>query len=223
MREARLASRSGGAWLLALFFALCATSTARAEDATARAKACFERGSARYQRGDYEAAAREFEAGYALAPRPLFLVNLGQAYRQLGQLERARDVYRRFLASAPPTDPQRASVDRIVIDLDQKLAEKKRAPTVTPSEAVLVPPPTPVTAPLPVVSAPLASQPAAVVPVATTSAPPAPAKRSFIRRHWWIIPVSVVALTGLTVGIYFAARPQEASIDCTGATLGCVK
>jgi tetratricopeptide (TPR) repeat protein len=190
----------GGLLLLAL--SLSATG-ARADDTTTRARAAFERGRTLYAEGQYEAAAREFEAGFALAPRPLFLVNLGQAYRQLGNLEKARDSYRHFLSVAPLTDPQRPAVERIVTELEREIAEHP-IPGPEPAKPAVAPTSSPTPA-----------------PVSTVQAPPAK-KKPFILRHWWIIPVSVVAATGLAVGIYFAARPREASIDCSGASLGCL-
>src|SRR4051794_25921696 len=83
----------------ALAVVLLVAGTLRAEpDREERARAHFEAGRVQYNLGDYKGAVREFAEGYRLVPRPQFLVNLGQAYRRLGQLERAREMYNRFLA-----------------------------------------------------------------------------------------------------------------------------
>jgi tetratricopeptide (TPR) repeat protein len=184
----RLAAGVAAAILLSSF-------AVRADDeAIAKAKACFERGRAAYEQARYDEAVREFRDGYALSPRPLFLVNLGQAYRQLGRLDEAREEYRRFLEQAPSDDPQRPGVQRVMADLNQKIAERDAARER--AHAMIV-----------------ASPPAVVVVH----------KKPFIKRHWWIIPVSVAVVTGIVVGAVLGVRAQSPSIDCTGATLGCVR
>lgn len=191
-----------------LVLALAFGSFARADnaDAVARARTHFEAGRALYNLGNYTDAIREFSAGYQLAPRPQFLVNLGQAYRKLGKLEQAREMYRRFLKEAPPDDPDRAQVQQLLQILDGELA--RRAP----------PPPPPAPAPVPVAAPTPSSSHAAPAAALTATAPPA--RKSFLRRNWWIFPVGAVVVTGLIVGIYFAARPS--GVDCSSATLGCI-
>src|SRR5262249_22078809 len=100
-------------------------------DDVARARTHFEAGRAPYSPGNYTHAIPEFSAGYQLAPRPQFLVNLGQAFRKLGQLEKARDQYRKFLEMAPPSDPDREQVKQILADLDEQIAaQPSKAPPV---------------------------------------------------------------------------------------------
>jgi tetratricopeptide (TPR) repeat protein len=190
--------------LLVLALAFGSVAHADNADAVARARTHFEAGRALYNLGNYTDAIREFSAGYQLAPRPQFLVNLGQAYRKLGKLDRAREMYRRFLKEAPPDDPDRAQVQQLLKLLDAELASR--------------PPPAPPPAATPVTPAPSpAAGHAAPVAALTATAPP---KKSFVRKNWWIFPVGAVVLTGLVVGIYFAARPS--GVDCSSATLGCI-
>jgi tetratricopeptide (TPR) repeat protein len=188
--------------LLALSLLFSAAPAHARDDSTIRAKAAFERGRAFYAQGKYEEAVRAFEAGYLASPRPLFLVNLGQAYRQMGELEKAREHYAQFLEQAGADDPQRATVERIIVELDDKIAQQRAIQRA--SEAKPDPPPAP--APAPVVHAEA----------------PAP-KKPFIKRHWWIIPVSAVVVAGVAVGIYFGVTRSGSTIDCSGATLGCLK
>jgi tetratricopeptide (TPR) repeat protein len=178
------------------------TSRAHAEtgDALLRARTHFEAGRALYNLGNYTDAIREFSAGYQLVPRPQFLVNLGQAFRKLNDLERARDMYKKYLSEAPPNDPDREQVRQIVADLDQQIAALPPKPE-----------------PAPVVAKPVTPAPEAVV---ATTAPP-PEKKSFIRKHWWIIPVAAVVVAGVAVGAYFGTRPSG-QVDCSAATLGCI-
>lgn len=110
---------------------LLAGGVARADDEE-RARAHFEAGRVQYNLGDYKAAVHEFAAGYRLVPRPEFLVNLGQAYRRLGELERAREMYERFLADAPPDDHARPQVRVLIAEVNRELA-RVRAAAAPPS------------------------------------------------------------------------------------------
>ena len=101
--------------IIALSFALLTGTTsvfvgipASAADETEevrRAKSFFEEGRAQFRAGDFEAAASAFAAGHALVPRSTFLLNMGLCYRQLKQLDRAEDAFRRFVAAAAADDP----------------------------------------------------------------------------------------------------------------------
>src|SRR5947207_10630860 len=100
-----MAKRLGAAMLVWMAMG----GVARADsDVETRARGHYEIGLGLYRLGDYRGALKEFAAGYELAPRPGFLLNLGQTYRRLGRLGRARDLYKQFLAAAPGNDPQRS-------------------------------------------------------------------------------------------------------------------
>jgi tetratricopeptide (TPR) repeat protein len=174
-----------------------------AEDSQ-RARAYFEAGRALYSLGRYEDALPAFTAGYQLVHRPEFLINLGQTYRRLGRLDEAKAMFTRFLAEAPASDPFRAEVTQILDEIERTNEHPRPAIEAAPSEHTLRAP-----------AAPVAATPVTVAPIAAAPRP----TRPFLRRHWWIIPVTGIALAGLAVGIYFAARP---SIDCGAAGLGCV-
>jgi hypothetical protein len=179
------------------------SSVARADDErTVRARARFEAGRALYSLGDYEAALREFAAGYQQVPRPQFLINLGQTYRKLERFDKARQMYEKFLAEAPPDDPNRPAVAKILEELHDEEAQHKAAEPPSPPPPPIAPSPPPI-----------APAPPLVV------APPPPPRHHFDKRHLgWIIPVSLVVVAGAAVGIYFAARPGDGCI----AGLACV-
>jgi tetratricopeptide (TPR) repeat protein len=81
---------------------------ARAEDADPRAAhERFQRGVEAAQRGELAQAAAEFEAAYALSPKPVVLYNLGQTQSALGRPVKAVQSLRRYLASEPSVDPER--------------------------------------------------------------------------------------------------------------------
>src|SRR5690349_8101934 len=67
-----------------------------------------------YALGRYEDARREFEAGYALAPKPEFLLNLGQVERKLGDRAAAIDKFEKFLLATSAGDQRRAAVEDIL-------------------------------------------------------------------------------------------------------------
>src|SRR6185503_2182988 len=85
--------------------ALVAPARAGGADDEERARAHYEIGLGLYRLGDYQGALKEFAAGYELARKPGFLLNLGQTYRKLGELREARDMYRQYLAAVPHDDP----------------------------------------------------------------------------------------------------------------------
>jgi len=65
--------------------------------ALAAAKAAFRQGRAYYEAGAYLDAIKEYRRAYALAPLPLLLFNIGQAYRLKGDKARAITAYQRYL------------------------------------------------------------------------------------------------------------------------------
>ena len=185
----------------------CAPAAAWAQaDRDARARAHYEVGLGMYHLGNYEDAAREFSAGYELSPRPEFLINLGQAYRKLHQLDRAAEMYQKYLATAPAEAHDRVEVRRLLDEV-----EAARAHEPPPSM-----PPPPSTTPTASTSPARSAPPAPNVVVA--SAPP---PKSKLRRWWWTIPVGAVVV-GAAVGLtlYFTLRSSQ--VSCGSATIACV-
>jgi tetratricopeptide (TPR) repeat protein len=91
-------------WLLSVaLVALVAPAHADTapEAAASAARAHFADGEARYREGRWSDALTEFRAGYALDPRPEFLINIAQTERRLGLLDEALASCERFLARAP--------------------------------------------------------------------------------------------------------------------------
>jgi tetratricopeptide (TPR) repeat protein len=97
---------------------LCATSvhaqtttpappTSAPADDVDIAKAHFNTGEAYYEHGRFVDAAREFEEAYRLAGKAPLLYNVGKSYDGANDFARALDAYQRFLAAAPPDNPDR--------------------------------------------------------------------------------------------------------------------
>src|SRR4051794_28761003 len=106
--------------LLALLVLMAALAgPARADDdVETRARAHYEIALGQFRLGNYRGALKEFKAGYELARKPGFLLNIALSYRKLGQRGAARDAYREYLADAPADDPHRAEVEQLIGELE---------------------------------------------------------------------------------------------------------
>jgi hypothetical protein len=193
-------------------------TTPSAEDEAA-GKRHYKRGDELFKQGKYLDAAHEFEAGFAVAPRPLFLLNIGHSYRKAQELRRARAAYEDFL-KADPTTSFRADVEDLMKTIDDALgasAPSAPPPVVTPAPAPLSSPSgstgSPTGSPAPAVTLPPAASP--VIPVRTGTidlAPPvllevdrpAPATQSdsIFRSPWFWGAIGVVVAAGVGGTIY---------------------
>jgi len=172
---------------------LLCVAHARAETPEQLARAHYLEGKRLYEAGEYRAAVREFEAGYAASPRSEFLLNLGQAYRKLDDLAKAREMYVRFLADAPADDPLRAQVSDLIAEIDRA----QPPPAQTP-----VPPPEQVAR--------------AVVERQHPTEPTPPPHR----RTWVYASAGAALVAGVVIAIVLL-RPSN-PVACSAAELGCV-
>ncbi|MDB4969773.1 MAG: hypothetical protein JWN44_5462, partial [Myxococcales bacterium] len=161
--------------LLAFFLVVaCARpTTATAATPAAAGQAHLSRGLKLYRGGHYREAIAEFETGYAAAPNPVFLLNIAQAWRRLGQLERTRAYYEKFVERTSPRNPARAQALAAIEKLDEQLRQRAEADKAREAKSAPVEPapavaaaPTPPSAPTTVPATP----PSATAP---TTAPPA--------------------------------------------------
>ena len=190
--------------LVVTVLACAAHAQAQTDDPVARARTHFEAGRALYQLGNYNEALREFAAGYQLAARPQFLLNLGQCYRKLDDLQNARAMYQRYLHDAPATDPERPQAQQILAEIDKQIADK---------QAAAAPPPATVTTP------PATAQATSAAATTTLTQTAPPPRKSWIKRNWWIIPVGAVVVgVGVGLGVYYGTRAPD---PCSGANLTC--
>ncbi|MFZ5439438.1 MAG: tetratricopeptide repeat protein [Myxococcota bacterium] len=182
-------------WALCLALLIHAGPTS---DELKRAQTHFRAGKTHYDLRNYSEAIREFAAGYALAPRPEFLINLGQAYRGIGDLPMSLKMFQQYLEKAPADAPNRGEVRELIRELEKAIAE---APPKPADDAPRV----------------TKLEPSAAAPGALVEATP-PAKP--INHLVWIIPVGVAVVAAAGVGIAVAVANGSA---CAGAgTLGCV-
>jgi hypothetical protein len=161
-----------------------------------QAAAHYEAGQRAYAESRWEDALREFQLGYALAPRPEFLINFAQVHRKLGRLGDATLDCERYLAAAP-NSPMAAEVTRLLGVMREEHAAQLRG------EGGGVERPT---APL---EAP-ASVPRAVVPATPTVAPTLAEAKPRRRRAALIggLVAGGVVLAGvaITLGVVFGTR-----------------
>jgi hypothetical protein len=135
-----------------------------AGSAEARAKTLYQNGEAFVAKGKYREALTAFSQAYTLSKRPLLLFNMAECTRQLGDLERARELYQRYLDAEPQGQLADAARQRMAA-----LPRPAAPPPVAPAVTAPPPPPPPAPAPAPVVITP----PRAAPPPA--AAPPSPA------------------------------------------------
>jgi tetratricopeptide (TPR) repeat protein len=170
------------------------------------ARSHFVAGEAEYARGRWREALREFEIGYALSPRPEFLINFAQVRRKLGEYDAAERECRRYLATAPPPELA-AQAQRLLQQIED---ERARAP--------VPPPPSPTPTPTPMTNATPAPMTNATPPPTTnatqlatqlSAAPPPPKRRS----RAWIAPVVVAGVLvvggAITLGLVFGLPAHD--------------
>jgi hypothetical protein len=172
--------------------------TSREDEASARLH--FDRGSKLYNQGKYLEAAREFEAGYQAAPRPLFLLNIGHSYRRSQDLRRAKAAYEKLLRT-DPTTPHRPIVEDLIQTIDDALSVQELA----------IPAPTPAAPRSGEVVGGGAVEPEREPPAATlvtVPPPPAPASStsSWLRSPWFWGVVAGVVTAGVAGTVFALTR-----------------
>jgi tetratricopeptide (TPR) repeat protein len=196
-------------WTTALVASAGVVSAPRALAQTAALKEArehYRRGKDAYATQHFDEAYREFEAGYLLSARPLFLLNMGHAKRRAGQPAEARALFRQFL-QLQPDSPHRAEVEAILREL-------------APPPA-LTPPPEP---PRPVVVAPARPLPPSLPPppppspavMVAPAQPPAQPRSS----RWWLWAGAGGALVAGAAVAFFARGRDPYTKQGSLGTLG---
>jgi tetratricopeptide (TPR) repeat protein len=208
-----------------LLAALLLTTPARARDDDkkvdprheARAREHIQKGTEALRARRYDDAMTEFEAGYAAVPLPGFILKMGHVQREAGNLERARDYYRRYL-ELDPRSSQRADVEKTIAEIDAVLpgkASSRPGPRATP-------PPRPNLA-LPTAQddreepAGLKALPSKTV---VTSSPAPTDEQAFYTRWWFWGAVGAVAAAGVVAFILVGRGGDDYTTSGTWGTLG---
>jgi hypothetical protein len=213
------------AWAACVVVGALLTVTAGARADEAEGKRHWKLGQELYAQKRFLEAAHEFEAGYAMAPRPLFLMNIGHAYRRANELSRAKTAYETLLRLQPDL-PQRAEVEGYIKSIDDALqagagtvpdqpahpvsARPSPAPSPPPPPSIVVrplPPPMP-----PAVALEETPPPPIYVEVREPVADRKPESTSVFRKPWfWVVTCAVVA--GGVAAAVIASRPSS---SCPG-------
>jgi tetratricopeptide (TPR) repeat protein len=114
---------------------LCALAGVGRADNKQVAKDAYTEGKRHYDLGEYNAALDAFKKAYLNYEEPVFLFNIAQCYRQVGDRQGAVRTYRAFLRNWPKA-PNRATVERIVAELEAAIAQDQAAKSAPPTETL---------------------------------------------------------------------------------------
>ena len=218
--------------------ALLVTAAVRAEPTgESVAKQHFARGKELAAQAQYREAIDEFRAGYAASPRPLFLFNMGECARSIGDEALARDSYTRYLA-ADPNGALAATARAHLAELAMPAPTTRpppTPPTTTPPPSMTPPPTTPPPAAAPhEPAAPAPTSPSVATSAAARLAPPPSSSPSIepqpaatahgkpVWKRWplWVGVGSALVVGAIAVGVG-VAYGGHASNGC-GADCGSI-
>ncbi len=193
------------------FAAPAARASGAGIDDDKEARRLFEHAELEFNVGKFPEALADYQSAYEAKPLPGFLFNIAQCYRNVGNFERARFFFRRYLALEPHA-PNRHRVDELIAEMSRQLEAKQAeaaaaAPATSPPVAdapplVTTPPPAPVLVEpvLPVVPA----APSAVL--MTSPAPATPPAHRPIWKRWWFWTGVAAVVAGGVVATYVLTR-----------------
>lgn len=210
--------------------ALLASSTASADKEQARK--LYGDAQKSYDLGKFSEAATLFEQGYAEHADPVFLYNLGQCHRQLGNNDRALFFYRGYLRNKPDA-ANREQVEQLIADLEKARQTQTqtpiapippggtpppepRAPAATPSPAAVPPPAEPAPEAVAESSASPPDEPSAAQTEAEVSMPSGgPSRNTQKYLAWGTVGVGAVMIG---VGVMFGLKSKSAKSDIENAS-----
>jgi hypothetical protein len=193
-------------WLLmaVLAFALTDHASARADDPPvneAQARAHFQHGEKLTRAGNHAEAFKQFELGYQLSRRPLFLFNMAECARLAGDPARARGLYQRYLEAEPQGKLAPTARERLAALPAPSAPLRPPAPPTAPPASTRVPA---VILTPPAVPPPEAGT-VAVTPTAPEPSPTEPRRPLYRRWPFWagvgaVVVASTVTAIALTRG-----------------------
>lgn len=163
-------------------------------------RAHFARGKELADAARYVEALVELTKGYELTGRPLFLFNMAEAARAMGDAAQAKELYEKYLA-AEANGPFANAARARLVELTPPPPEPAPDPTPTPPPVVIPPPRE---------AAAAVDKPAA----ADLTARPAPAKEeSHTLRNVLIVSIGLAVIGG-AVGVYVVTRGPDCGAGC---------
>jgi tetratricopeptide (TPR) repeat protein len=148
---------------------VCALSGTAFADNKEAAKEAYTEGKRQYDLGEYDAALAAFKKAYLNYEEPVFLFNIAQCYRAIGDKAAAARTYRAFLRNWPKA-PNKEQVERIVAQLDAAIAQDASAKAAPPPDTLAPAGNKTEVAKAPATTAP-ATSPSTTAPPATTAKP----------------------------------------------------
>jgi tetratricopeptide (TPR) repeat protein len=207
------------AWLA---LALVLWARPAAADDKSEARALFTEATRNYDLNDYARALTLFKQAYLKYEDPVFIYNIGQCERQLGDKNAAVKSYRSYLRKAGDA-PNRDSVRRLIAQLEAAIAEESKAQHSPPEGPLRPDGATPTATP--------AAGGENVTATPTTSQAPAsesltaqhqPSEKPVYKKPWFwgvVGGAAAVVVAGVVVGVVVGG----ASHDPGAPSIGVVK
>ncbi len=118
------------ALMVAMVLVASSATPARADDAQ-RARDLFTQGNTYFDLGQFDKAIDAWQNGYQLKNDPGFLYNIAQAYRTMGDAQKAVFFYKRYLSNSPKAR-NRPEVEQKIEALQKQLSVQEQAKGLPP-------------------------------------------------------------------------------------------
>jgi len=116
--------------MVAIALMASGATTARADDAQ-KARELFTQGNTYFDLGQFDKAIGAWQDGYQLKNDPGFLYNIAQAYRTMGDAQKAIFFYKRYLSNSPKAR-NRSEVEQKIEALQKQLSAQEQARGMPP-------------------------------------------------------------------------------------------
>jgi hypothetical protein len=116
--------------MAAILLVASGATPARADDAQ-KARELFTQGNTYFDLGQFDKAIDAWQNGYQLKNDPGFLYNIAQAYRTMGDAQKAIFFYKRYLSNAPKAH-NRTEVDQKIEALQKQISVQEQAKGLPP-------------------------------------------------------------------------------------------
>jgi hypothetical protein len=235
MNVGALMRRLGLVIIITSFVTSLGARTARAGGGDEKqARELYERAEKSFNVGKFAEALTDYQAAYEAKPLPGFLFNIAQCYRNMGNYERARFFFRRYLAVEPHA-PNHRRVEELIAEMSKQIEAQAASGAAAPSTS---PPPAdqkpveqkaaeakpeeakPVESKTPESTTPVEPAPAAVpaapapssssVPLVTASGSTSEESPPVYTRWWFWTGVGAVVVGG-AVAAFFLTRPKTST------------